>query len=57
LKCVIDAIVYFNTAPMFDQRKFSSTFLIMEALYVIYNTFIGSLGLVRKFNWKPEKGR
>lgn len=56
-KCAIDAVLFFNTAPFFGQRKFASTFLFMEALYVLYNTFIGPLGLIKAFDWKPEKSR
>lgn len=57
LKCVVDAVLFFNTAPLFGQRKFASTFLLMEALYVLYNTLIGPLGLIKGFEWKPEKSR
>ena len=53
-KCAIDGVLFFNTAPIFGQRRFSSTFILMEALYVLYNTFIGPLGLIKRFDWKPE---
>jgi cellulose synthase/poly-beta-1,6-N-acetylglucosamine synthase-like glycosyltransferase len=54
-KCAVDAVLFFNTAPLFGQRKFASTFLLMEALYILYNAFIAPLGLIKGFDWKPEK--
>ena len=55
LKCIIDSILFFRTAPKFSQMKFSSSFLIMESLYVAYNTFIGPLGFIKRFEWKAQK--
>ena len=31
-----------------------SDFLLTEILYILYNTFIGPLGFVKTFRWKPE---
>jgi cellulose synthase/poly-beta-1,6-N-acetylglucosamine synthase-like glycosyltransferase len=56
-KCAVDAVAFFNTAPRFGQKKFASTFLLMEAMYVLYNTFIGPLGFIKGFDWKPDKSR
>ena len=30
-------------------------FLLTEILYIFYNTFIGPLGFIRKFDWKPDR--
>ena len=57
LKCVVDAVLFFTTASLFGQRKFASTFLFMEALYILYHSLVGPLGLIRGFEWKPEKSR
>jgi cellulose synthase/poly-beta-1,6-N-acetylglucosamine synthase-like glycosyltransferase len=54
LKCVVDAVVFYGAAPIFRQAKFASTFPFMEAMYVLYNTMIGPLGLLKRFDWKPE---
>ncbi len=56
-KSAIDAVIFFNSAPLFRQDKFATTFLLMEGLYVLYNTFVGPLGLTKGFDWKPEKSR
>jgi hypothetical protein len=54
-KCVVDSIVFFTAAPVFDQRKFAPSFIFMEVLYLLYNVLIGPLGFIRHFEWKPEK--
>jgi cellulose synthase/poly-beta-1,6-N-acetylglucosamine synthase-like glycosyltransferase len=55
IKCTIDAVVFFRAAPLFGQTAFASSFLVMEALYISYNTLIGPLGFIRRFEWKPGK--
>jgi len=54
-KCIVDSIVFFAAAPVFGQRKFASSFLLMEVLYILYNVLIGPLGFIKHFEWKPEK--
>jgi cellulose synthase/poly-beta-1,6-N-acetylglucosamine synthase-like glycosyltransferase len=56
-KCVIDAVLFFDTAPVFGLRRFTFSFLLMEAFYVLYNSFIGPLGLIKNFDWKPDRNR
>ena len=54
-KCIVDSAVFFAAAPVFGQRKFASSFLLMEVLYILYNVLIGPLGFIKHFEWKPEK--
>jgi cellulose synthase/poly-beta-1,6-N-acetylglucosamine synthase-like glycosyltransferase len=48
-KILADALLLF---PNFSIFKTKQNFLLMEALYVLYNTFIGPLGLIASFDWK-----
>lgn len=52
-KCIVDAIMFTVAAPKFGQTSFGPSFLLMEMLYVIYNSCVGPLGFLRKFGWKP----
>ncbi|MCX6135761.1 MAG: glycosyltransferase [Ignavibacteriales bacterium] len=54
-KCIIDAVLFLRAAPLFGQMKFWSSFLFMESLYVLYNSFIGPLGFMKRYEWKPSK--
>jgi cellulose synthase/poly-beta-1,6-N-acetylglucosamine synthase-like glycosyltransferase len=53
-KCICDAIVFIVAAPKFREIRFAPNFLVMELLIVLYNSLIGPLGFIRKFDWKPE---
>lgn len=53
-KCIADAILFIRSAVVFRHTDFAASFLGHEILYVLYNTFVGPLGFVVKFNWKPE---
>lgn len=53
-KLVADASLFFISSETFRQRGFAVYFLLMEILYIFYNTLIGPLGFIRKFEWKPE---
>jgi hypothetical protein len=39
---------------IFGSYQFRHTYTVFEALYVLYNTIIGPLGLFRRFEWKPN---
>ena len=54
-KCVVDSIVFLRMSFQFDQRRFVLTFVLMEMLYVLYNTLIGPLGFLGRFDWKPAE--
>ncbi len=53
-KLVADASLFFISSETFRQRGFAVYFLLMEILYIFYNTLIGPLGFIRKFEWKPK---
>jgi cellulose synthase/poly-beta-1,6-N-acetylglucosamine synthase-like glycosyltransferase len=53
-KLIADASLFFTLSETFRQRGFAAYFLLMEILYIFYNTLIGPLGFIRKFEWKPE---
>jgi cellulose synthase/poly-beta-1,6-N-acetylglucosamine synthase-like glycosyltransferase len=50
-KLLADALLI---APNFSTFKTKQNFLLMETLYILYNTFIGPLGLIASFDWKSE---
>ncbi|MBI3004394.1 MAG: glycosyltransferase [Ignavibacteriales bacterium] len=54
VKLAADVSLFLLIAEVFSQRGFGGYFLLMEILYIFYNTFIGPLGLVGSFQWKPE---
>jgi cellulose synthase/poly-beta-1,6-N-acetylglucosamine synthase-like glycosyltransferase len=55
-KGLADTVLFLRASKVFRHREFTPTFLGHEILYVFYNTFIGPLGFVAKFKWKPETG-
>jgi cellulose synthase/poly-beta-1,6-N-acetylglucosamine synthase-like glycosyltransferase len=52
-KCLFDALAFFSAARTFGQLRFSLSFPVFELLYVGYNTVIGPLGFIKRFEWKP----
>ena len=53
-KVICDSVLFLVAAPMFSAWAFAPSFILMELLYIIYNTVIGPLGLFKRFAWKPE---
>jgi hypothetical protein len=53
IKCIFDSMLFFTAAPIFSQRRFGPLFLPMEILVILYNSLIGPLGFIKKFQWKP----
>jgi cellulose synthase/poly-beta-1,6-N-acetylglucosamine synthase-like glycosyltransferase len=53
-KCIADSLLFARAVRVFRHKEFATTFLVHEFLYVLYNSFIGPLGFVIKFRWKPE---
>ena len=53
LKLVADIFLLVVGADLFHQSRLGMQFLPMEFLYVLYNTLIGPLGFVKRFQWKP----
>ncbi len=54
IKCIFDSILFFTVAPVFNETRFGPLFLLMEVLVVFYNSLVGPLGFIKKFEWKPE---
>lgn len=54
IKCIFDSMLFFTAAISFKEKRFGISFLLMEFLVVIYNSLIGPLGFIRRFEWKPE---
>jgi cellulose synthase/poly-beta-1,6-N-acetylglucosamine synthase-like glycosyltransferase len=54
IKCVADSLLFFTAAPVFKEKRFGPLFLFMEILVVLYNSLIGPLGFLKRFEWKPE---
>ena len=54
IKCIFDSILFFTAAPVFNATRFGPLFLLMEVLVVFYNSLIGPLGFIKKFEWRPE---
>jgi cellulose synthase/poly-beta-1,6-N-acetylglucosamine synthase-like glycosyltransferase len=54
IKCVVDSMLFFTAAPVFNEKRFGPLFLFMEILVILYNSLIGPLGFLKRFEWKPE---
>jgi hypothetical protein len=54
IKCIFDSLLFFSAATVLNETRFGPLFLFMEVLVIIYNSLIGPLGFVKKFEWKPE---
>lgn len=55
IKCIFDSMLFLNAAPVFRETRWGQLFLLMEVLIIFYNSLIGPLGFISKFEWKPEK--
>ncbi len=53
IKLFVDMVFLLVGGHTLGQRNLNPSFLMMEILYILYNTFIGPLGFVRRFEWKP----
>lgn len=54
-KIAVDTLLLFNAGSVFRQTRFTASFLLMEIIYIFYNTLIGPLGFTTKFEWKQEQ--
>lgn len=54
VKLAADVTLFLLVSEMLSQRGLAAYFLPMEILYIFYNTFIGPLGLIKSFEWKPD---
>jgi cellulose synthase/poly-beta-1,6-N-acetylglucosamine synthase-like glycosyltransferase len=52
IKLIADAILISSSAHIFDGGLYRFSYMLMESLYIFYNTCIGPLGIIRKFTWK-----
>jgi cellulose synthase/poly-beta-1,6-N-acetylglucosamine synthase-like glycosyltransferase len=53
IKCIFDSMLFFTAATMLTETRFGPFFLFMEVLVILYNSLIGPLGFIKKFEWKP----
>ena len=56
-KMAFDSLLFVTAAPVFKETRFRLTFLFMEMLIICYNSFIGPLGMISRYEWKPEKNQ
>ena len=54
LKLLGDIVLFKYSNRTFDAHNFHRSFILMEVLYVLYNSLIGPLGIFRKFAWKQS---
>jgi hypothetical protein len=54
IKCIFDSMLFLTASPILHETRFGFQVLFMEVLVVLYNSFIGPLGFIKKFEWKPE---
>lgn len=52
-KLFVDLLFLFVGGLVLGKGNLNLSFVMMEILYVFYNTFIGPLGFVQQFEWKP----
>ncbi|MGB2867181.1 MAG: glycosyltransferase [Bacteroidota bacterium] len=55
VKLTADLAVFLAAGEVLHQKGFGVRFLLMEILYIFYNTFIGPLGFINSFEWKPAE--
>ena len=53
-KLVGDGMLYTYSHRTFAAGHFWRSFILMEAVYVLYNSIVGPLGIFRKFAWKQR---
>jgi hypothetical protein len=53
-KLIADAVLILSSTRTFNGDSFRSTFIGMEILYILYNSLIGPLGFLKKFQWKQN---
>jgi len=54
VKLMSDGMLFLYSSRIFHVRTFIQSFLLMEVLYVVYNSLLGPLGLFQKFTWKQN---
>lgn len=52
-KLALDFLLVFKGARLLS-TTIPISFPLMEFLYILYNTFVGPLGFIRSFEWKPD---
>lgn len=53
-KLIGDIVLFNDSHRIFEASHFRHSFILMEALYIFYNSLIGPLGIFRKFAWKQN---
>jgi cellulose synthase/poly-beta-1,6-N-acetylglucosamine synthase-like glycosyltransferase len=53
-KTVTDGALLFAGSRLLGEKNLRPSFVLLEILYVLYNTFVGPLGLIQTFEWKPQ---
>jgi cellulose synthase/poly-beta-1,6-N-acetylglucosamine synthase-like glycosyltransferase len=54
MKSVFDLALMIIGGQILGSRGLTASFLLMEILYIAYNTLIGPLGFLSRYEWKPE---
>ncbi len=49
-----DIILFKYSYRIFEAANFRRSFILMEIIYILYNSLIGPLGFFRKFAWKQN---
>jgi cellulose synthase/poly-beta-1,6-N-acetylglucosamine synthase-like glycosyltransferase len=55
VKLGADSLLFLRAARVFGETRFAPWFIFLDAIYVIYNSLVGPLGLLYRFEWKTEK--
>lgn len=53
LKLLLDFVLLNRGSAVFKQRQLVKYFVPLEVMYILYDSIVGPLGLLRKFTWKP----
>jgi cellulose synthase/poly-beta-1,6-N-acetylglucosamine synthase-like glycosyltransferase len=53
-KLTADSLLFYFLGRIFSGKKFFRSFVLMEALYIPYNIFMGLTGLIGKYEWKSS---
>ncbi len=55
IKIISDILLYIRAQRIFKINITPFSFLFMELFYVLYNSIIGTLGILKKFEWKQAR--
>ena len=54
VKFCLDFLLLLKGASLLNERRYVFRLVPLELCYALYNVFVGPLGLMTSFQWKPD---